>query len=188
MCGNSVLFFLTISAKRVLCATVLFTRTSLRKTHETKSLRESAKVSHSVGKLGSVSAPSSISLKASSSSSSSGFAAVSPKPASILARRFLVVDLRQSMPYTRIPGTRAYGAPVCAKGPSATQLKMDYKRLIVSIIINCLLFASRNLYFFTKRLATVYVYGRKVFTKMLNCRGVSFSTKQFCFHFQFKAI
>jgi hypothetical protein len=133
-------FFLTVSAKRVHCATVLFTRTSLRKTHEIKSLRESAKLSHSVGKLGSVSAPSSISLNA-SSSSSSGFVAVSPKPASILARRFLVVDLRQSMPYTRIPGTRAYGAPVCAKGPSATKLKMVYNIRSVCIIMNYLLFA-----------------------------------------------
>jgi hypothetical protein len=114
---------------------------SLRKTHEIKSLRDSAKVSHSVGKLGSVSAPSSISLNASSSSSSSGFVAVSPKPESILARRFLVVDLRQSMPYTRIPGTRAYGAPVCAKGPSETKLKMDYNILSVCCLMNYLLFA-----------------------------------------------
>ena len=138
----TLVFFSTPSLqKRVHCATVLFTRTSLRKTHEIKSLRESAKVSHSVGKLGSVSAPSSISLNDSSSSSSSEFAAVSPKPESILARRFLVVDLRQSMPYTRIPGTRAYGAPVCAKGPSATKLKMDYNILSVCIIMNYLLFA-----------------------------------------------
>jgi hypothetical protein len=52
----------------------------------------------------------------------------------------LVVDLRQSMPYTRIPGTRAYGAPVCANGPSATKLKIDYNILSLCIIINCLLF------------------------------------------------
>jgi hypothetical protein len=53
----------------------------------------------------------------------------------------LVVDLRQSMPYTRIPGTRAYGAPVCAKGPSATKLKMVYNIRSVCIIMNYLLFA-----------------------------------------------
>ena len=45
-----------------------------------------------------------------------GEAAGSNPPKRDLPRRRCF--LRQSMPYTRMPGTRAYGAPVCAMGPS----------------------------------------------------------------------